>query len=134
MVRKMYPKKDFRLDFISDISCDVEGSIEITCKTTTQRRPTYTYFPGKDMYKDGLKGGGITILAIDNLPTELPKDSSENFSKLIREYVYQLAVHGAKDITEHIAIPREIREAVVTQGGDLSENYQYLRRYLGHNE
>jgi len=130
MLKNSYSKKNFRLEFIADISCDVGGSIEITYKTTTQRSPVYTYNPSSDTYTKGYKGSGITILAIDNLPTELPKDSSESFSKLIREYVYQLATHGALDVTEHVAIPKEIRQAVVTQGGEFTDTYRYLERYF----
>jgi alanine dehydrogenase len=130
MIKKVFSGKNPRLGFIADISCDVEGSIEITNKTTDQRNPVYTYNPLDDTYTDGYKGRGLTILAIDNLPTELPRDSSESFSKLIREYVYQVAAHGVMNITEHIAIPRELRNAVVTQDGELSENFQYLRQYL----
>lgn len=130
MVRKMFSGEDPRLGFIADISCDIGGSVELTCKTTDQRKPVYTYDPLKDTYKDGYKSRGITILAIDNLPAELPWDSSESFSKLIREYVYQIAAHGATNITDHVAIPGELRKAVVTQDGKLTENYQYLKQYL----
>ena len=130
MIKKVFSGKKPRLEFISDISCDIEGSIELTHKTTTQRDPVYTYDPLDDVHKKGYKDKGITILAIDNLPTELPRDSSENFSKLIREYTYQISAHGITNVTDHIAIPKELRQAVVTQNGELTENYQYLKRYL----
>jgi len=131
MLKDMYRKKKFRLGFISDISCDVGGSIEATYKTSTRNAPVYRYDPVLDSYKRGYKGAGIPILAIDNLPTELPKDSSEHFSKMIREYVYQVALHGAMDVTQHAALPREIRQSVVSQGGELTESYSYLQRYFG---
>jgi len=130
MIKKIFMRKDTRLQFISDISCDLGGCVEITHKTTTPQKPVYTYDPLTDSYKEGYRSRGITILAIDNLPSELPRDSSENFSKLIREYVYQIAVHGALDITNHIALPAELRRAVVTQGGELTENHQYMQQYL----
>jgi len=130
MIRKMFLSKKPRLNFIADLSCDIGGSVELTYKTTTIRRPVYTYDPLTDTYRDGYKTKGITMFAIDNLPSELPRDSSENFSKLVREYVYQIAAHGSLNITEHVAIPAELRRAVVTQAGELTENYQYLRKYL----
>ncbi len=130
MVKKLCRNRNFRLEFIGDISCDIGGSIEFTHKTTTQDNPVFTYDPEKDKYTDGYKSEGITVLAIDNLPSELPEDSSEHFSGLIRDYVYQIAVHGAKDITNHAAIPREIRQAVITQGGRLAESCLYLKKQL----
>ncbi len=130
MIKDLYGKKRFRLGFIGDISCDVGGGIEITHKATTQRFPVYTYDPLDDAYRTGYRSSGITILAIDNLPTELPRDSSENFSKLIREYVYQVAEHGSMDITEHVALPKEMRRAVVTQAGKLTDHHEYLYRHF----
>jgi alpha-aminoadipic semialdehyde synthase len=130
MLKNLYRKRNLRLEFISDISCDIGGSIEPTYRTTTQKSPVYTYDLSSDTYIKGYRSPGITIFAIDNLPTELPKDSSKSFSSMIREYIYQVAEHGALDVTEHIAIPREIRQAVVTQNGELTDNYKYLERYF----
>ncbi|MFQ5952611.1 MAG: hypothetical protein ACE5JK_04300 [Candidatus Omnitrophota bacterium] len=130
MIKKAYGGKNFRLEFICDISCDIGGSIEFTYKASAPDHPTYTYDPKKDAYKDGYKADGITVLAVDNLPAELPKDSSDSFSVLVRDYVYQLAAHGIKDVTNHIAIPREIRKAVVVQEGRLTKDYKYLRKHL----
>lgn len=130
MLKDLYGKRKFRMEFIGDISCDIEGSIETTRKTTTQSSPVYTYDPVLDKYSKGYKKAGISVLAIDNLPTELPKDSSESFSKLIREYVYQVAEHGAMNVLDHAALPSETRQAVITQGGELAENYKYLKRYF----
>jgi alpha-aminoadipic semialdehyde synthase len=130
MVKKLYRRKDFRLEFIGDISCDINGSIELTRKVGSPEEAIYTYDPKKGNYIDGHEAEGITVFSVDNLPSELPKESSEDFSRLIREYVYQVAVHGAKDVTNHAAIPREIRKAVISQGGRLMENYKYLGKYL----
>ncbi len=129
MIQKLY-RKNFRLEFISDISCDIKGAIEITHKVTTIDNPTFTYKFKNKNFVDGHEAKGVSVMARDNLPTELPRDSSAHFSGLIREYVYQIAVHGAKDVSKHISIPREIRQAVVAQNGRLSKNYGYLKKYL----
>ena len=118
------------MDFIGDISCDINGSIELTRKATTTAHPTFTYDFNRRKYVDGYKSEGITILAQDNLPSELPRDASGEFSSLIREYVYQLAAHGIKDVTNHIALPREIRGAVITQNGKLQKEFAYLKKYI----
>jgi alpha-aminoadipic semialdehyde synthase len=130
MIDNLSKKKPFRLEFIGDLSCDINGSVEITYKTTSPEKPTFTYDPGKKKYTDGHKSEGVTILAIDNLPAELPGDASDDFSGLIRDYVYQIAAHGINDITNHMAIPAEIRNAVVTENGRLTRNSGYLRKYI----
>jgi len=130
MVNKLFRRKIFRLKFIGDISCDIDGCIELTYKTTTRDNPVFTYNPERKKFTDGCEDQGITVLAIDNLPSELPRDSSEDFSKQIRDYVYQIATHGVKDITRHAALPREIREAVITQNKKLTKNFTHLKKYL----
>ncbi len=129
MIYKM-SKKPSRLVFIADLACDVNGGIELTYKTTSVDNPTYTYDPVTKKYTDGFEGRGISILSRDNLPSELPKESSQDFSKLIREYVYQIALHGALDLTNHIALPREVRNAVIIQDHKLTKAYKYLRKSL----
>jgi len=131
MVSRLAAQKKFRLAFIGDISCDINGSIELTYKATRQEEPVFTYNPGRGQFVDGYKEDGISILAVDNLPTELPGDASREFSGLIRDYVYQIAAHGIKDITEHAAISREIRRAVITQNKKLTKPFAYLKKYLG---
>ncbi len=130
MIHDLSGKKPFRLEFISDLSCDIKGAIEITSKTTAPDRATYTYNPVTGKYVDGYRSKGVTILAVDNLPAELPRDASDDFSGLIRDHVYQIAAHGVTDITGHMAIPAEIRRAVVAQGGKLMKSYSYLRKYV----
>ncbi|MCK4532776.1 hypothetical protein KAU39_03235 [bacterium] len=130
MIHKLTGKEPFRLDFVGDISCDINGSIELTRKATTTDNPTFTYDFNRRKYVDSYKSEGITILAQDNLPSELPRDASGEFSSLIREYVYQLAAHGIKDVTNHIALPKEIRGAVISQNGKIQKEFTYLKKYI----
>ncbi len=130
MVNKLAKKIPFRIEFIGDISCDINGAIELTCKATNLNAPTFTYNCKNGEFIEGYKSDGITIMAVDNLPSELPRDASIEFSSLIREYVYQISAHGIKDITNHIAIPREVRDAVITQGGRLAGKFNYLNRFI----
>jgi len=130
MIYRLSSKKNFRLQFIADISCDINGSIELTYKTTNQNNPVFTYHPKRQSFSDGYKLEGITILASDNLPSELPRDSSQHFSSLVRDYVYQIAVHGVTEITNHMAIPVEIRNAVMTENGKLTKSARYLKKYI----
>jgi alpha-aminoadipic semialdehyde synthase len=130
MINSLAGRDPFRLQFIGDLSCDVKGSVEITYKTTSPDKPVFTYDHAKKKYIDGFRSAGVTVLAVDNLPAELPKDASDDFSSLIRDYVYQIAAHGVTDITDHMAIPAEIRNAVVTQNGRLTKKSAYLKRFI----
>ncbi len=130
MIEKLARGKNFRLEFIGDISCDINGSIEITCKSCPSNNATFTYNPRRKVFTNGYKAQGITVMAVDNLPAELPREASVEFSSLIRDYLYQVSTHGAKDVTNHIALPVEIRMAVITQQGQLTEQFGYLRKYI----
>ena len=130
MIHKLAKKRPFRLGFIGDISCDTNGSIELTYKATKIDDPVFTYEPEKRIFTDGCDTGGITVLAVDNLPSEMPKDASAEFSLLIRDYVYQIAAHGVKDVSLHAAIPAEIRRAVIAQDGRLTKNFTYLSKFI----
>jgi alpha-aminoadipic semialdehyde synthase len=130
MINNLHKKKPSRLQFVGDISCDVEGAMELTHKTTSFGDPTFTYNPENRKFVDGYESPGITILAIDNLPSELPKDSSAQFGSLIREYVYQIAAHGAKDVANHVALPQELRKAVIAQQGRLTRSSSYLQTHI----
>lgn len=130
MLKEMYQPDNYRLELIGDISCDVKGGIEITEKITTPDAPIFTYIPTSDKFKNGYKHNGVSVLAIDNLPAELPGEASFEFSKLIREYVYQIAARGAQNITRHVAIPPELRKAVVVEEGKLTKAFTYLKSKL----
>jgi len=130
MIQRLAKKRPFRLSLIGDISCDVNGSVELTYKATNHTNPTFTYDFKNKKFVDGYDSKGITILAIDNLPSELPRDASIEFSHTIREYVYAIAAHGVLDVANHIALPREIRNAVIMQNAKLADGYGYLRKYL----
>ena len=130
MINRLSKKRDFRLKFIADIACDIDGSIELTHKATTQDNPTFTYNTKEKRFIDGYKSGGITMLAVDNLPSELPRDASREFNSLIRDYVFQIATHGSRDITRHKAVPEEARKAVIAQGGRLTKNFKYLAEWV----
>jgi len=128
MIHKLNRRKMFRLDFVGDISCDVNGSIELTYKSTTRNNPTFTYDMQERRFVEGYRSKGVTVLAIDNLPAELPKDASQEFSALIRDYVYQVSAHGVYDLTKHSALPIEIRSAVIAQKGKLTKDFKYLAK------
>jgi saccharopine dehydrogenase (NAD+, L-lysine forming) len=131
MIDTLYMKhKSFRLSVIADLSCDIQGGIEITRKVSPPNQPSYIYDPKTGQIHDDSSKDGIMVMAVDHLPCEFPRESTEEFSQSIRDYVYQIAFHGVKDVTEHHALPLEIRQAVITQDGKLTDNFQHLSKFL----
>jgi saccharopine dehydrogenase (NAD+, L-lysine-forming) len=137
LLRKQYMKELFSkkekpcLRVIGDISADVNGAIEFTEKTTSPDNPVFVYNPITDMIKDGYEGEGIVVMAVDNLPCELPKESSESFSEILSRFVPGIM---NTDFTtpdfETVSLPVEIKNAVILYRGKLTPQYQYINKYL----
>ncbi len=128
----LYKKEEKpRLRVIGDISADVNGAIEFTEKTTTPDNPVFVYNPLTDSSHDGYEGNGIVVMAVDNLPCELPKESSESFSQVLTRFVPEIM---EADFTipdfEAVKLPLEIKNAVVLYQGKLTSSYQYINKYL----
>ncbi|MDI6916727.1 MAG: bifunctional lysine ketoglutarate reductase /saccharopine dehydrogenase family protein [Thermoplasmatales archaeon] len=118
------------LRVIGDIGCDINGAVECTGKTTTPDKPVFVYNPLTDKTIDGFKGEGIVVLAVDNLPCELPKESSEDFSSALKKFIPLIASADFSVDFEDCNLPPEIKNAVIVYHGKLTPNYQYLEKYL----
>ena len=137
LLTKKYLKKTFRkkekprLKVIGDISADVNGAIEFTEKTTTPDNPVFVYNPTTDTVKDGYEGEGIVVMAVDNLPCELPRESSQSFSETLLRFVPEImkADFTASDF-DTVALPVEIKNAVILYQGKLTPAYRYINKYL----
>ncbi len=121
---------DPRLKLITDISCDVNGSIEITEKSTESDNPAYVFSPVTGKIHDGVDGDGIVVLAVDNLPTELPRDASQTFSDKLFPYVPDIVNCDYRAAFEDLALPEEIHNAVITHNGHLTPRFSYLQKFL----
>ncbi|OGL46685.1 MAG: hypothetical protein A2161_21940 [Candidatus Schekmanbacteria bacterium RBG_13_48_7] len=118
------------LRVIGDISCDVNGSIECTLKCTTPENPVYVYDSKLDASIDGVKGMGPVILAIDHLPCELPKESSEFFSKSLLPYIPIIAGTDYSRAFADLALEPIIKNALIIHQGQLTPRFTYLEKYL----
>ena len=76
---------------IADISCDVNGSIEFLEHTTNISNPFFTFDPINNIIKNGVTSDGITVMGIDTLPTELPRESSLHFGDGLIPVITELA-------------------------------------------
>lgn len=119
-----------RLRVIADLSCDVEGSVEATVRTTDPDDPVYVSDPTTRRVTSGVEGRGPVILAVDNLPAELPRESSEHFGDALFPFLADLAEADFSADFEHLALPPSLKEAVVAHRGRLTPRFGYLRRFL----
>ncbi|MBA3043790.1 hypothetical protein FP804_01480, partial [archaeon] len=133
LVTKKYLKENYgktRLKVIGDIGCDINGAIECTSKVTEPDNPVFVYNPLTDKTTDGFKGEGVVVLAVDNLPCELPKDSSRDFSSALKKFMPEIAKADFSVNFDDCSLPPEIKNAVIVYHGKLTSNYQYLEKYL----
>ncbi|RKZ91112.1 MAG: hypothetical protein DRQ40_10260 [Gammaproteobacteria bacterium] len=124
------PRKTPRLKVIGDISCDIEGSIEVTLKAPMPEAPCYVYDPESGEVTDGTAGVGPVIMSVDNLPCELPRESSEHFSTVLREMIPALGQADFAGDFESLHLPSHLKKAVITHRGGLTPAYRYLQEYL----
>ncbi|KAH9804886.1 alpha-aminoadipic semialdehyde synthase [Citrus sinensis] len=106
---------------ISDLTCDMEGSIEILNQTTTIDSPFFRYDPKNDSYHHDMEGDGIICSVVDNLPTEFPKEASQHFGGLLSQFIGSLA--SVADIAK---LPGNLRRACIAHGGALTSLYEYI--------
>lgn len=112
---------DFKLKVIADVTCDIEGSIPSTIRPSTIDEPLYDFDPSTGKEVQAFKGP-ITIMAIDNLPCELPRNASEDFGRdLIDKVLPQLLGNDAEEV---------IKRATIAENGRLSTKYAYLSAYV----
>jgi alpha-aminoadipic semialdehyde synthase len=121
---------DPRLRVIGDISCDVGGSVEFTRKVTTPDQPVFVYDPLTDDIRDGHSGRGIVVMSIDNLPAEIPLESSVYFSEALNSFVPSLARADYDSGFEDCSLPPEIRRAVILYRGGFTPAYEYMREFI----
>jgi saccharopine dehydrogenase (NAD+, L-lysine-forming) len=120
-------KEDFRIRVIADITCDIEGSIPSTRKANTIANPVYDYNPATSELEQAYSSEkNITVMAVDNLPSELPKDASLDFGNNL---IGKVLPHLLGDDKEGI-----IKRATITENGNLTEPFMYLADYLSEEK
>jgi saccharopine dehydrogenase (NAD+, L-lysine-forming) len=115
--------KETRLSVLADISCDINGPLAPTIKASTIGNPIYGYNPITGLEDEFLTAGNIAVMAVDNLPCELPKDASEDFGyELIRSIFPALFVEDPDDVIG--------RATETTFEGELTPKFAYLSDYV----
>jgi len=119
-----------RLRVIADIACDIDGGIAATVRATTPDDPVFAYDPASGRALPVEEGRGPWVLAVDNLPCELPVESSEHFGDALFRYVAALDACDWSAPFDALALPQEIKNALIVHRGELTPKYAYLREHL----
>ena len=119
-----------RLSVIGDIGCDIDGAVEVTHKATEPGEPCYVYEPASDRFIGGIEGDGPVIMAVDILPAELPRDSSNHFSEVLLPFVREIAQADFSAPLKTLALPAPVKRALILHNGVLAPDYQYISKHL----
>ena len=122
LTREMLQSKDCKIKIVADVSCDVNGPIACTLRSSTIAEPLYGYLPSEDKEVDVFHPAAIVVMAVDNLPCELPKDASEGFGEMFMENVIPAFFNGDKDGI--------LQRAKITENGKLTPRFSYLQDYV----
>ena len=122
LTREMLQSKDCKIKVVADISCDVDGPIACTLRSSTIAEPLYGYLPTENKEVDVFHPAAIVVMAVDNLPCELPKDASEGFGEMFMEHVIPAFFNGDKDGI--------LQRAKITEKGKLTPRFSYLQDYV----
>ena len=117
---------DFKINVVGDISCDIDGPVASTLRSSTIADPNYGYDPIAEKEVDFLNSEAIAVMAVDNLPAELPRDASVGFAKNFVDYVIPAFFDGDKDGI--------LERARMTKDGKLTSRYTYLQDYVDEME
>ena len=130
-VREIYAKDTYpTFRVVGDISCDYEGSIEVTLHSTESDHPTFIYDPDTDGIIERGEGRGLTIMAVDNLPAELPREASRRFSRSLFPFIPSIAGTDFTRPFHELTLVPEVKRALILHRGALTPDYHYLKDHL----
>ncbi len=119
-------QSSFNIKIVADVTCDIDGSIPSTKRASTITEPNYDYNPRTDTVEKPFSNKDfITVMAVDNLPCELPRSASEEFGRDLIDKILPALIIADKDGV--------IKRASVTKRGKLTEVFDYLKNYVEGN-
>ena len=118
--------EDFSIKVVADVSCDIDGPVATTIRPSTIADPIYGYDPLTEKEVDFKSTNAIAVMAVDNLPCELPRDASEGFGDAFLKNVIPAFFNNDKNGV--------LERARMTQNGKLTERYAYLQDYVDGKE
>lgn len=129
-LHELWKRGDKKLTVIGDITCDPNGSIECTHTGTPIVNPVYIYNPTTRHFNFGFTGEGILIMAVEILPSELPRESSIAFGEVLTPFAAAIAKTDFSVEFDELNLPAEIKRALILHKGELTPDYKYLNEYL----
>ncbi|MFH2096283.1 MAG: alanine dehydrogenase, partial [Bacteroidota bacterium] len=121
-----YRDPEFKISIIADVSCDIKDPIPSTIRASTIAEPFYGYNKITEEECDPWNNNNVTVMAVDNLPGELPRDASVDFSKALIDKVFPALFGNDKDSI--------VERASITKGGKLTAKFAYLQNFLEEKE
>ncbi len=117
---------DFRIQVIADITCDIfpNGSIPSTLRPTTIAQPVMGYDPFTEAEAPPFQSHFVDMMTVDNLPSELPRDSSEMFGDQLIEYVLPELLKDDSPM---------LKRAIIAENGHLMPKFFYLSEFVLHS-
>ncbi len=133
LVTRKYLKTSWTEDHllvIGDISCDLNGSIEVVSKVTGPGSPAFVYDPGEDSITDGYEGYGPVIIAVDILPSEIPRDASVYFSNVLKDFIPAVTKADYDVGYDDLDLPGPLKKGMILHRGRLTPRFEYISRFL----
>ncbi len=117
---------DFKINLVADVSCDIDGPVASTIRPSTIADPFYAYHPQTQSEVNIVTTGSIAVMAVDNLPCELPKDASEGFGDMFAAHVIPAFFNNDENGV--------LSRAKMTEKGKLAKRFDYLQDYVNGEE
>lgn len=112
----------FNIKVVADVSCDIDGPVACTIKPSTIANPIYGYDVITEKETNYKNKDAIAVMAVDNLPCELPRDASIGFGKMFAKYVISAFFNNDKD--------EVLLRSQMTKNGSLTKQFKYLQDYI----
>lgn len=120
--RAMLQSNECKIKIVGDVSCDVNGPVACTLRASTIEDPLYGYLPSEDREVDFFHPAAVVVMAVDNLPCELPKDASEGFGEMFINQVIPAFFNQDKDGI--------LLRSKITENGKLTKRFSYLQDFV----
>ena len=111
---------DFRIQVIADVTDDANGSVPINLGDQSIADPVYGVDRLNFQKTRPYQKSSIDVMAVGNLPNELPRDASKYFGEQLIKYILQDLLAGGSKIIEH---------ATIVKNGKLTPHFEYLHDY-----
>ena len=120
--RQNLKSKDIKMKIVADISCDIDGPVACTIRPSTIDNPIYGYNPKTESETDFNNPNSIAVMAVDNLPCELPRDSSSNFGEIFLSNIIPAFFNNDKNGI--------LMRSKIAENGKLTSLFSYLQSYV----